>query len=323
MIKSAWSKYIFIATLLCSVFCSQFVYANEVQSTILNGKVVSPVTRAKALPFNAIVDEVLVSPGQSVVENQVLMTYSLVEEDERILQKEINLGAETEDTRGQILTLQRQLAEVVAERNKARKLAASGLGSNQAFNRIEGDVASLEQRIALLKETASKQEANFKQRLEELSGYFGATIKGGATLPKRLVLTSPIDGHVLSVETGLYAGTQLKLGAAPILVGKMDPMLIQVELYEDDMERIAVGDVAKVTIPSLDDKVFEATVAKIAWTSNDVRVDTPSYFTVELTVPNPNLELKPGFKTVIQFGKTKVAEKPKQAPQEPEAPKEK
>ncbi len=299
-------KYICLAVVLCFALSAQSALA--AQSTVLNGKVVSPVTRAKALPFNAIVEEVLVAPGQNVIENQILMSYTLVEEDERLLQKEITLGAQTESTKGQILDLQRQLADVKAERNKAQKLAASGLGSNQAFKRMEGDVNSLEQRIALLKGTVAKEEANFKQRLEELSGYFGATIKAGGELPKKLVLTSPIDGHVLSVATGLYAGTQLKIAASPIIVGKMDPMLIQVEVYEDDMEKISVGDIAKVTVPSLDDKVFEAKVAKIAWTSNNVSVDTPSYFTVELTLANPDLELKPGFKTVIEFGEAKDAQ---------------
>ncbi len=293
-----------IALLLCTLFFSS-AYAAEGPSTIINGKVISPVTRAKALPFEAIVDEVLVKPGQSVLENQVMMTYTLEETAERNLQKEITLGAGTEDTRSQVLTLQRELADVTAERNKARKLAASGLGSNQAFTRTEGDVKSLEQRINLLKQTAEKQEANFKRRLEELSGYFGTTITAGSDLPKKLVLTSPIGGHVLSVAAGLYAGTQLKVGSAPILVGKMDPMLIRVELYEDDMGSIKVGDVANVTIPSLDDKVFKATVANIAWTSNDVNVGTPSYFSVELTVPNPDLELKPGFKATITFTQVK------------------
>ncbi len=303
MINSIKCRYIFLALSLCFVLSSQNVFAAE--TTVLNGKVVSPVTRAKALPFNAIVDEILVTPGQSVIENQVMMTYTLVEEDERILQKEITLGSGTEGTRGEILSLESQLAEVVAERNKAEKLVASGLGSKQAFERTEGDLNSLKKRISLLKGTVSKQEANFKQRLEELSGYFGTTITSGSVVPEKLILTSPMDGHVLSVAAGLYSGTQLTKGASPILVGKMDPMLIKVDVYEDDMEKIAVGDIAKVTVPSLDDKIFDAKVAKIAWTSNDISVDKPSYFTVELTISNPDLELKPGFKTVIQFEKNK------------------
>ena len=31
-------------------------------------------------------------------------------------------------------------------------------------------------------------------------------------------------------------------------------------------------------------------------------VAQPSYYTVELTVPNSRLELKPGFKALVRFG---------------------
>ena len=32
-----------------------------------------------------------------------------------------------------------------------------------------------------------------------------------------------------------------------------------------------------------------------------MNVGNPSYYTVELTVPKPDLELKPGFKAVVRF----------------------
>ena len=64
-----------------------------------------------------------------------------------------------------------------------------------------------------------------------------------------------------------------------------------------------VGDKAKVEIPSLHNKQFEATVTQIAWFSNDMNVSSPSYYNVEMSIPNPNLDLKPGFKAVVRFGK--------------------
>ncbi len=297
----------FLSYIICCI-CLTVTYvwtpaasAEEKQNSMVSGKIVSPVTRARPLPFNAVVTEVLVNAGDAVKENQIIMRYELTEENERILQKEVTLGASTENIRGQVLDLERQLASIIAERNKARQLAGSGLGSKNALARIEGDVNSLQQRINLLKQTATKNEENFKGRLKELSDYFGTPIKAGSTLPKGLVLTSPIDGYVLSVAPNLYAGTQLSANTAPISVGKMDPMLIQVQVYEGEIGQISVGDVVKVVIPSLQNKTFTATVTQIAWTSNNMNVDAPSYFTVELTVPNPDNELKPGFKAIVHF----------------------
>ena len=270
-------------------------------ATILTGKVVTTVTRAIPVPFNAVVDDVLVKPGQAVEKGAPLMRYHLQEEAERVLQREVTTGAATEDLKGQVLDLERRLAETAAQRNKARQLAASGLGSAQASSRLEDDVHSLQRRIELLKVTIQKSEKNFSARLEELSGYFGKPIKEGENLPAELTLTAPIDGYVLSLDATLYPGSLLGAGAAPIRVGRLDPVLIQVPVYEAEISGIKAGDSVEVEIPSLNSKKFAGTVNEISWVSTDMSVSNPSYYSVEITVPNPNLELKPGFKAVVRF----------------------
>ena len=270
-------------------------------ATILTGKVVTTVTRAVPVPFNAVVDEVLVKPGEAIAKGAPLMRYHLQEEAERVLQREVTTGAGTEDLKGQVLDLERRLAETAAQRNKARQLAASGLGSAQASSRLEDDVHSLQRRIDLLRVTIQKSEKNFSTRLEELSGYFGKPIREGESLPKELTLTAPIDGYVLSLDATLYAGSLLAAGATPIRVGKLDPVLIQVPVYEAEVSGIKAGDSVEVEIPSLNSKKFVGTVNEISWVSTDMSVSNPSYYSVEITVPNPNLELKPGFKAVVRF----------------------
>ena len=270
-------------------------------ATILTGKVVTTVTRAAPVPFHAVVDEVLVKPGQPVDKGAPLMRYHLQEEAERVLQREVTTGAGTEDLKGQVLDLERRLAETAAQRNKARQLAASGLGSAQASSRLEDDVHSLQRRIDLLRVTIQKSEKNFSARLEELSGYFGKPIREGESLPQELTLTAPIDGYVLSLDATLYAGALLGAGSSPIRVGKLDPVLIQVPVYEAEISGIKAGDSVEVEIPSLNGKKFAGTVNEISWVSTDMSVSNPSYYSVEITVPNPNLELKPGFKAVVRF----------------------
>lgn len=274
-------------------------------ATILTGKVVTTVTRAVPVPFNAVVDEVLVKPGQAVDKGAPLMRYHLQEEAERVLQREVTTGAATEDLKGQVLDLERRLAETAAQRNKARQLAASGLGSAQASNRLEDDVHSLQRRIDLLRTTIQKSEKNFSARLEELSGYFGTTIKEGERLPATLTLTSPIDGYVLSLDGTLNPGSLVGAGITPVRVGKLDPVLIQVPVYEAEISGIKAGDSVEVEIPSLNNRKFAGTVNEISWVSNDMSVSNPSYYSVEITVPNPNLELKPGFKAVVRFKGTR------------------
>lgn len=270
-------------------------------TTILTGKVVTTVSRAVPVPFNAVVDEVLVKPGDPVSDGSPLMRYTLQDDAGRGLQREMNMGAGTEDLKSQVLSMQRELAVLNADYNKTRHLVASGLGSRQALARLEDSVALLKSRIDLAREMIRKNENNFKARLKELSGYYGEQIREGSTLPPMLTLTSPIAGYVLSVAPALNKGQLLMAGMAPIHVGQLNPVLIQVPVYEAEINSIHVGDTAVVEIPSLDNRKFEGIVNEISWISSDMNVANPSYYTVELTVPNPDLILKPGFKAIVRF----------------------
>lgn len=282
------------------IVCASYGHAQEAV-TILTGKVVTTVTRAAPLPFNAIVEEVMVKPGDPVQAGSPLLRYRLQDEAERILQREVTMGAGTEQLKSQVLDMQRQLAAYEADRNKTRQLVSSGLGSKQALSRMEDNVDSLKNRIELTREIIRKNESNFKARLEELSGYYGETIREGGRLPDILTLVSPISGYVLSMAPGLNPGQLLMAGAAPIQVGQLNPVLIQVPVYEAEINNIRVGDTADIEIPSLNNRQFKGIVSEISWISSDMNVANPSYYTVELTVPNPDLILKPGFKAIVRF----------------------
>ena len=88
-------------------------------------------------------------------------------------------------------------------------------------------------------------------------------------------------------------------------MGQLNPVLIQVPVYEAEISSIKEGDKAEVEIPSLGNRKFAASISEISWTSTDMNVANPSYYTVELTVPNPDLELKPGFKAIVRFNSGK------------------
>ena len=290
---------VIVAALLAAVV-AQPGHAAEIR---LTGKVVTTVTRAAPMPFNAVVDEVLVQPGDPVEAGAPLLRYHLQDEAARVLQREVVTGAGTEGERSQILSLRQELTDIEAQRNKARQLAASGLGSRQASSRLDANYESVQRRIELLKLTIAKQEKNFAARMRELEGYFGQKLDPQGELPQTLTLTSPIAGYVLSVSAGTSPGSLLPAGATPVSVGQLNPVIIRVPVYEAVVNSLAVGDVATVQIPSLQDKEFMATVSEISWASTDMNVGNPSYYTVELTVPNPALELKPGFQAIVRFNK--------------------
>ncbi|MBR4746745.1 MAG: efflux RND transporter periplasmic adaptor subunit [Desulfovibrio sp.] len=275
--------------------------AVQAESTILTGKIMNLVTRSPTTHFHGILEEILVQPGQRVQEGEPLLKYSLQEDQRRALQKEVDSGPGIEGMESQIADLERELAQVEAQRNKARSLASSGLGSRQASNRLDQDVSAINRRIALTRRSIDKAKHNFDVRMKELAGYFNQDISEGMELPRYLYLKAPIAGYVLSTAS-LGQGSQIGAGFSPCLIGQMDPLLISVPVYEGDIGAVKVGDKAVVQIPSLQDRKFEATVKDIDWISSDMNVASASYYTVKLTIPNPDLLLKPGFKAVVRFG---------------------
>ncbi len=288
---------------LAFFFVASFFLPPESQAaeTILTGKVMATVIRAEPLPFHAIIEKVCVRPGESVKKGSPLLRFRLQGDSERVLQQEITRGSDTEELRGKILELEREQARLEALCKKNRHLVASGLGSTQALSRQESEVVALKERIGLLRSTIRKAELTFSARLRELEKFYNVPLREGMILPDTdLILPSPIDGYVLSIGS-IFPGSLVPQGAQPVKVGPLDPMMIQVPVYEGELEDVSEGKVAQVEIPSLGNKKFEAKVTEISWVSNDMNVDKPSYFTVKLMVPNSKFELKPGFKAVVRF----------------------
>lgn len=302
MMKIRLAPRFFLSFLLCmGCLIPPLLSLAEDVDSILTGKVVTTVTRGVPVPFNAIIEEILVKPGDAVSTGSPLIRYRLQDEAERVLQKEMTIGAGTEQLKGQVLDFERELTNLTAERNKTRQLVSSGLGSRQALARQEENLKAIQNRIALLRTTIAKNERNFASRLKELETYFNQPIKEGETLPETLVLTSPIDGYVLSIAAAMNPGQLINAGTSPIQVGQMDPVLIQIPVYEAEINNIKVGDEAEVEIPSLGKKAFKGVVNEISWISTDMDVANPSYYNVEVTVPNPDMSLKPGFKAIVRF----------------------
>ena len=109
---------VFWALLACLLLAAP---AMAVETTA-TGKVVATVTRDVRLPFNAVIDEVLVRPGDAIKAGDPLVRYHLQDEAERVLQREVTTGAATESLRGQILDLERELVQARAERNRVREM---------------------------------------------------------------------------------------------------------------------------------------------------------------------------------------------------------
>ncbi len=103
------------------------------------------------------------------------------------------------------------------------------------------------------------------------------------TLPVR----APISGYL--VEKTIVAGSPVEVGQRAYRIAPLDRVWIEAEVYEAELPRLAVGQLAEVVLPYAADQRFPATIAYL-YPNLDPRRRTAR---VRLEVANPDLTLRP------------------------------
>jgi multidrug efflux pump subunit AcrA (membrane-fusion protein) len=141
------------------------------------------------------------------------------------------------------------------------------------------------------------------QDRELLGDLLGTSLKSGQ-VPREVSLKAPISGYVIWVNPELREGAELPPLPAAFQIGVMDPMLLRGQAFEIEALQVKIGQPAEVTLDALPGKKFRGKVSRISWSSITTGPDQPAYYEVEISVPNPDLDLKEGLKARIVLGKS-------------------
>ncbi|MBV8900082.1 MAG: efflux RND transporter periplasmic adaptor subunit, partial [Verrucomicrobia bacterium] len=126
-------------------------------------------------------------------------------------------------------------------------------------------------------------------------------------LLSKTVIYAPIDGTitVLSSEvgervvaTGDFAGTEV------MRVANLHAMEARVEVNENDIVNVEVGDPVRVQVDAYPDRAFSGNVRQIANTAtvkNENTQQEVTNFEVRIVVPNPEVELRPGMSCSVEI----------------------
>ncbi len=116
---------------------------------------------------------------------------------------------------------------------------------------------------------------------------------------KRYAITSPLDGTV--IERNVEPGEAVRPGVAVLTIADVTELEMTCYVPIRDLKSVRTGQAATIRLPSLPGKTFPATIAFVSpegefkpanlYNSQD---RAEMVFSVRLTIPNPNGELKPG-----------------------------
>jgi len=120
------------------------------------------------------------------------------------------------------------------------------------------------------------------------------------------MITSPIDGILLT--RNLEVGETVSPGSTVMTIGQLREVELVVYIPEDRYGEINLGEKVEVRVDSFPGEIFNGTIAYISdqaeFTPRNVQTvegRRATVYAVKLSVPNPDLKLKPGMPADVTF----------------------
>lgn len=270
---------------------------------IFSGKVFCSLKRRIDLPFKGVITSLKVHSGQEVKAGEVLATYRLAPESRLAIRQRLS-PPQLSEAEVKLAEVERSLVPLVNKQRELTHLTAKKLAPPQSLSEINRQVELLQREKAAFQDRLHQDRQLARQDQEVLSTLLGTAVNPGQ-VPREVPLRAPISGYVISVNPEVQDGAELPPLPAAFQVGVMDPMLVRGQAFEIEALQIKVGDQAEVIMDSLPERKFQGTVSRISWSSTTTGLEQPSYYEVELKVPNPDLALKEGLKARIVLHKSR------------------
>ena len=264
------------------VFTEKVARRDILEAVSASGKIF-PVTEVKiSSDVSGEVVELFVEEGDSVVAGQLLARI-----DPDAYQSQVERGhaavnaakAQLANARAQVDNLKAQKEQIMAQLINARdihrrneQLYKDGVISQAEFESSQSNLKALEANLrsaeaSIRSAGESAKAAQFNVQSAE------ATLKELRTSLRRTSLYAPINGIVskLNVEKGeRVVGTIQMAGTEVMRIANLNAMEIQVEVSENDIPKVAIGNEVSVEVDAYVDRKFKGRVRQIANSSNDL-----------------------------------------------------
>ncbi len=195
------------------------------------------------------------------------------------------MQAALNSTRATVLSDKATLDNARLAYERAKSLFAKGLLSDSDRKTAETTYDTAK---------ASLEAAQFGVQQSE-----GALKQTSDALGKTIVY-SPVDGTISALESRVgerVVGTMQFAGTEVMRIANLNNMEAQVNVNENDVVNVKVGDTARINVDAYPDRVFQGVVREIAATATTDNAGTQeevTNFLVKISIPHPPVPLRPG-----------------------------
>jgi HlyD family secretion protein len=277
---------------------------NITESVSASGKI-NPVSEVKVSPdISGEILELYVQEGDQVTKGQLLarIDASLYTNNVTRANAQVNQSkAGVANTNAQLQQLSLQLAQAKTNFERNQKLYNEKVISAAEFEIAQASYKNAEASIAVLKENINSSKFNVESAVAGLS-------EANQSI-RRSNIYAPMSGIVskLLVKQGeRVVGTAQMAGTEIMRIADMSLMKVEVEIGENDIQKINLGDTANISVDAYSRRKFKGLVTKIAQSNSgnamaQVSNDQVSNYTVSIEMDKSSYEDLLAIKTKFPF----------------------
>jgi len=274
---------------------------NKNSQILFEGKLFCSLKRNVIFPYAGRIISVKAATGQDVKDNDVLLRYRLYPEDIRALRRHASLQ-HVRAMELRLAEIDHQLSLLRSQQSELEQLALKKMAPAKKLKQVEREIELFVKKRAAEQERLELERKLANHELSSLEDMFGEEVSHGH-VPEVVSLRCTLTGNVVSLRPNIRDLAEVARNTLAFEIGIMDPMLMRAQIHEIEAVKLELGDKAELSFTSMPDRRFEGTLSRISWTPISAHLDQPSYYEVEITVPNPDRALKEGFRGQALFCK--------------------
>lgn len=238
--------------------------------------------------------KVFVSIGDKVQEEQPLAAYEIPLEN-IIAQKQRLSKADLKYYEFLLSQVNNNLDDLRDQREEYARMLKYESVSPQDIEQKLGEIDLALKRRDYIEQILKEEHREYDDRLEVATSYYGKDVEK-MIFPKDGFVRSQLSGYVIWMNFDARAGKIFTSKTQLFLIGVLDPMVVRCAVHEIQALKLKVDDPAKVVFHTMPDKVFDAKISKVSFVAQPAMMQQPSFYEIEIMIPNPDLVLKEGLR---------------------------
>lgn len=291
-----------------------------IETVSASGKVYPEDERKVSSDVSGEVVEMLVEEGDSVRKGQVLAKVFadvLTSDRDRAASIVNQQQAQVDNTEASLASFEARLNQAKQNYDRQKKLYDDKVISKSEFETAESSYLTAKADLNAAKQTIRSGKASVQSAQ--------ASLTAANKNLSRTTVVAPMNGIVslLAVKKGeRVAGNSFSLGTEIMRVADMSKIEVRVDVGENDVPKVKVGDSAIIEVDAYNDRKFKGVVTKISSSSTSaqtvststtdvtnykvyIRIDPASYADLIDPAKGKNLPFRPGMSASADIMTTK------------------